>query len=95
MTERSDQGMEAASSSTGSLEDFVNSSILRMDSQEKNLNDTARAVQVLVAQVSELTQQLQHLRGSTAPPHTAGSPTTTREPLPVGAPPTSPRGLCR
>ncbi len=68
MTERSDQGMEAASSSTGSLEDFVNSSILRMDSQEKNLNDTARAVQVLVAQVSELTQQLQHLRGSTAPP---------------------------
>ncbi len=68
MTERSDRSMEAASSSTGTLEDFVNSSILRMDSQERNLSDTARAVQALVAQVSELTQQLQRLRGSTAPP---------------------------
>ncbi len=68
MTKRSDRSMEAASSSTGSLEDFVNSSILRMDSQERNLSDTARAVQAQVAQVSELTQQLQRLRGSTAPP---------------------------
>ncbi len=68
MTERSDRSMEAASSSTGSLEDFVNSSILRMDSQERNLSDTARSVQALVAQVSELTQQFQRLRGSTAPP---------------------------
>ncbi len=39
-----------------------------MDSQERNLSDTACAVQALVAQVSELTQQLQRLRGSTAPP---------------------------
>ncbi len=66
MTERSDRSMEAASGSTGSLDDFVSSSILRMNSQERNLSDTARAVQALVAQVSELTQQFQCLRGPTA-----------------------------
>ena len=58
MTERSDQAMEAASNPS-SLETFVNTSIQRMDHQEKNLNDTARAVQAPVTQVSELTQQLQ------------------------------------
>ncbi len=66
MTERSYRPMEAASGSTGSLDDFVSSSILRMNSQERNLSDTARAVQALVAQVSELTQQFQRLRGPTA-----------------------------
>jgi hypothetical protein len=68
MTERSDQSMEAARNSSSSLDDFVSSSIQRMDIQEDNLNDTARAVQALVAQVSGLTQQLQHLRVPTAPP---------------------------
>ncbi len=66
MTERSDRSMEAASGFTGSLDDFVSSNILRMNSQERNLSDTARAVQALVAQVSELTQQFQRLRGPTA-----------------------------
>ncbi len=66
MTERSDQAKEAASNPSP-LEAFLNSSIQRMDHQERNLNDTARAVQALVTQVSELTQQLQLLRGSAAP----------------------------
>ncbi|ROK35596.1 hypothetical protein DPX16_17339, partial [Anabarilius grahami] len=34
-----------------SLEDFLNSSIRRMESQERNLNETGRAVQALVAQI--------------------------------------------
>ncbi|XP_056098278.1 uncharacterized protein LOC130077158 [Rhinichthys klamathensis goyatoka] len=38
-----------------------------MDQQEENLAVTGRAVQALVAQVSELTQQLQHLAVPTAP----------------------------
>ncbi len=67
MTERSDQAKEAAGNPS-SLETFINASIQRMDHQERNLNDTARAVQALVTQVSELTQQLQLLRGSAAPP---------------------------
>ncbi len=74
MTERSDPAMEAARAPS-SLEEFVGSSIQRMDQQEKNLNDTARAVQALVTQVSELTQQVQLLRGPAAPP-TPIAPTT-------------------
>ncbi len=74
MTERSDHAMEAARAPS-SLEEFVGSSIQRMDQQEKNLNDTARAVQALVTQVSELTQQVQLLRGPAAPP-TPTAPTT-------------------
>ncbi len=68
MTERSDQSMEAASASANSLEAFITQSINRMDSQEASLSNTGRAVQALVAQVSELTQQFQHLRVPTAPP---------------------------
>ncbi|XDV11209.1 hypothetical protein PO909_000210 [Leuciscus waleckii] len=74
MTERSDHEMEAASNPS-SLETFVSTSIQRMDHQEKNLNDTARAVQALVTQVSELTQQLQILRNPTAPPTPPVPPT--------------------
>ncbi len=60
MTERSDPA--------NSLEAFITQSINRMDSQEASLSNTGRAVQALVAQVSELTQQFQHLRVPTAPP---------------------------
>ncbi len=101
MTERSDCPMEAASGSTGSLDDFVSSSILRMNSQERNLSDTARAVQALVAQVSELTQQFQRLRGSTAhltPPVPLPSPedSSQSEPrLPVPASYTGEPDYCR
>ncbi len=101
MTERSDPPMEAASGSTGSLDDFVSSSILRMNSQERNLSDTARAVQALVAQVSELTQQFQRLRGPTAhltPPVPLPSPedSSQSEPrLPVPASYTGEPDYCR
>ncbi len=101
MTERSDRSMEAASGSTGSLDDFVSSSILRMNSQERNLSDTARAVQSLVAQVSELTQQFQRLRGPTAhltPPVPLPSPedSSQSEPrLPVPASYTGEPDYCR
>jgi hypothetical protein len=88
MTERSDRAMEAAGSPT-SLEEFLQHSARRMDSQERNLGDTGRAVQALVTQVSELTQQIQLLRAPAAPPTPAVPPTppdiaTTSEPrLPV------------
>ncbi len=39
----------------------------RMDHQEEQMLATGRAVQSLVAQVSELTTQFQHLRSPTAP----------------------------
>ncbi|ROL44248.1 hypothetical protein DPX16_4317 [Anabarilius grahami] len=51
MTERSDQGTEAAGAQQTSLEEFLHSSIRRMESQERNLNETGRAVQALVAQI--------------------------------------------
>uniref|UniRef100_A0A9J8BJU2 Retrotransposon gag domain-containing protein n=1 Tax=Cyprinus carpio carpio TaxID=630221 RepID=A0A9J8BJU2_CYPCA len=51
-----------------------------MDSQERNLNDTGRAVQALVTQVSELTQQLQLLRAPTAPPTPAVPPAPSEAP---------------
>ncbi len=101
MTERSDRSMEAASGFTGSLDDFVSSSILRMNSQERNLSDTARAVQALVAQVSELTQQFQRLRGPTAhltPPVPLPSPedSSQSEPrLPIPASYTGEPDYCR
>ncbi|ROL03944.1 hypothetical protein DPX16_23379 [Anabarilius grahami] len=50
MTERSDPVTEAAGAQQTSLEDFLNSSIRRMESQERNLNETGRAVQALVVQ---------------------------------------------
>ncbi|KAG1957249.1 retrotransposable element [Pimephales promelas] len=59
--------MEAASE-VNPLEEFVNSSIHCMETQERNINETGRAVSVLVAQVSELTQQIQQLRAPTASP---------------------------
>ncbi|XP_064796932.1 uncharacterized protein LOC135516509 [Oncorhynchus masou masou] len=45
-----------------------------MDQQEENISSTGRAVQALSTQVSQLTQQLQHLRGSAAPPTPAVQP---------------------
>lgn len=60
--------MEAASSNITSMEEFFNRSNRRMESQERNLCETGRAVQALVAQVSELTQQFRHLQMPTAPP---------------------------
>ncbi len=79
----------------------MNSSILRMDSQKRNLSDTARAVQALVAQVSELTQQFQRLRGPTAhltPPVPLPSPedSSQSEPrLPIPASYTGEPDYCR
>uniref|UniRef100_A0AAQ4PJR7 CCHC-type domain-containing protein n=1 Tax=Gasterosteus aculeatus aculeatus TaxID=481459 RepID=A0AAQ4PJR7_GASAC len=57
MTERSDQAREAASEPSFSMEAFLNSSLNRMEAQERHLNDTGRAVQALMAQVSELTSK--------------------------------------
>uniref|UniRef100_A0A9J8B5B9 CCHC-type domain-containing protein n=1 Tax=Cyprinus carpio carpio TaxID=630221 RepID=A0A9J8B5B9_CYPCA len=62
------------------LEDFLSASVRRMDSQERNLNDTGRAVQALVTQVSELTQQLQLLRAPTAPLTPAVPPAPSEAP---------------
>ncbi|XP_077065610.1 uncharacterized protein LOC143718435 [Siphateles boraxobius] len=68
-----------SASSTPELNEFLSHSIARMDQQEENLAVTGRAIQALVAQVSELTQQLQHLAGPTGP-----------SPLPVPPPPPAP-----
>ncbi|XDV18071.1 hypothetical protein PO909_023843 [Leuciscus waleckii] len=86
MTERSDQEMEAASGSISPLEEFIRSSISRMDTQERNMNESGRAIQALVAQVSELTQQLRHLRVPTAPPTPPAPPVP-----PESAPQSEPR----
>ncbi|KAG1929495.1 hypothetical protein F2P79_022926 [Pimephales promelas] len=89
MTERSDRQMGAASASATSIEEFVHHSIQRMNSQEKEIGDTGRAVQALVTQVSELTQQIQRLRVPAAPPTPAvplapsGSPSQSEPRLPV------------
>uniref|UniRef100_A0A9J8A6A5 Retrotransposon gag domain-containing protein n=1 Tax=Cyprinus carpio carpio TaxID=630221 RepID=A0A9J8A6A5_CYPCA len=72
--------MEAASNQLSALEDFLSASVRRMDSQERNLNDTGRAVQALVTQVSELTQQLQLLRAPTAPLTPAVPPAPSEAP---------------
>ena len=68
MTERSDQSMGAAGKTQMSMEAFIDTSMQRMDAQEEGLNNNGRAIQALVTQVSELTQQIQHLRMPTAPP---------------------------
>ena len=60
--------MEAAS--TTSLTDFIRHSVNRMDQQQESITNTRRAIQALVAQVSELTQQIQlqiQLTSPTAP----------------------------
>ncbi|KAG1956955.1 retrotransposable element [Pimephales promelas] len=81
--------MGAASASATSIEEFVHHSIQRMNSQEKEIGDTGRAVQALVTQVSELTQQIQRLRVPAAPPTPAvplapsGSPSQSEPRLPV------------
>lgn len=64
--------MDAASST--SLTEFISRSITRMDQQEENISSTDRAVQALATQVAQLIQQLQHLRGSAAPPTPAVQP---------------------
>ncbi|KAG1967775.1 retrotransposable element [Pimephales promelas] len=81
--------MGAASAAPTSIEEFVHHSIQRMNSQEKEIGDTGRAVQALVTQVSELTQQIQRLRVPAAPPTPAvplapsGSPSQSEPRLPV------------
>ncbi|KAG1935783.1 retrotransposable element [Pimephales promelas] len=101
MTERSDQSMEAAEDSQRSLNEFVGSCLQRMDTQEKNLNDTARAVQALVAQVSGLTQQIKHLRIPTAPlaplipPPPPADPSQSEPRLPTPEPYAGEENFCR
>uniref|UniRef100_A0A9J8D7P2 Retrotransposon gag domain-containing protein n=1 Tax=Cyprinus carpio carpio TaxID=630221 RepID=A0A9J8D7P2_CYPCA len=58
--------MEAASST--SLSEFIHHSVNRMDQQQESIINTGRAVQALVTQVSELTQQIQQLTIPAAPP---------------------------
>uniref|UniRef100_A0A9J7X6B8 Retrotransposon gag domain-containing protein n=1 Tax=Cyprinus carpio carpio TaxID=630221 RepID=A0A9J7X6B8_CYPCA len=58
--------MEAASST--SLSEFIHHSVNRMDQQQESIVNTGRAVQALVTQVSELTQQIQQLTIPAAPP---------------------------
>ena len=71
--------MDAAS--TSQLQDFIAHSISRMDQQEENISGTGRAVQALVKQVSELTQQVQLLRTPTALP----TPPVPPPPAPAAA----------
>lgn len=62
-----------------SLQEFLPRSNSRMDHQEEQMAATGHAVQVLVAQVSELTNQLRHLTVPTAPasPPVSPAPTNT------------------
>ncbi len=50
-----------------SIQGILESNNARMDRQEEQMFATGRAVQALVAQVSELTAQIQHLRMPAAP----------------------------
>ncbi len=85
--------MDAASSA--SLTEFVNHSVSRMDRQQESITGTERAVQALVTQVSELTQQCHLLRNPTAPP-TPPVPLTSPEPrLPVPESYTGEPNFCR
>ena len=54
--------------STARLNEFITHSVTRLDQQGEEIANTGRAVQTLVTQVSDLTQQLQLLRVPTAPP---------------------------
>ncbi|KAI2660882.1 Retrotransposon-derived protein PEG10 [Labeo rohita] len=56
------------SASAPDLEEFMSLNNARMNQQEERLLATGHAVQTLVAQVSELTSQLQQRRSSAAPP---------------------------
>ncbi|KAG1956972.1 retrotransposable element [Pimephales promelas] len=77
--------MDAANSSQ--INDFIAHSIARMDQQEESISGTGRAVQALVKQVSELTQQVQLLRTPTAPP----TPPVLPPPAPAAAGRSEPR----
>ncbi|XDV31031.1 hypothetical protein PO909_033808 [Leuciscus waleckii] len=72
--------MEAASST--SLTDFINHSVSQMDQQQESITNTGRAIQALMTQVSELTQQIQQLSIPAAPP---------TSPVPLAVPETSHR----
>ncbi len=56
------------SAETRGLQELISGNNARMDLQEENMLNTGRAVQALVAQVSELTTQVQLLRSPAAPP---------------------------
>ncbi len=56
------------SAETRGLQELLAGNNARMDLQEENMLNTGRAVQALVAQVSELTTQMQLLRPPAAPP---------------------------
>ncbi len=56
------------SAETRGLQELLAGNNVRMDLQEENMLNTGRAVQALVAQVSELTTQVQLLRSPAAPP---------------------------
>ncbi len=62
------------SAETRGLQELLAGNNACMDLQEENMLNTGRAVQALVAQVSELTTQVQLLRSPAAPPHTAEFP---------------------
>ncbi len=66
MTEGSDHSMDSAEAH--GFQELLANNNARMDQQEENMLNTGRAVQALVAQVSELTTQLQLLRSPAAPP---------------------------
>ncbi|KAI2649857.1 Retrotransposon-derived protein PEG10 [Labeo rohita] len=99
MTERSDHTMDSASAPT--VQELLSLNNARMDQQEEHLLNTGRAVQALVAQVSELTLQLQQLRSPTAPPTPPSPPQLTNtehlpEPrLPTPEPYAGEPKLCR
>ncbi len=64
------------SAETRGLQELLAGNNARMDLQEENMLNTGRAVQALVAQVSELTTQVQLLRSPAAPPTPPSFPIT-------------------
>ncbi|KAL0185787.1 hypothetical protein M9458_017457, partial [Cirrhinus mrigala] len=62
---------------TPTVQELLSVNNARMDQQEEHLLNTGRAVQALVAQVSELTSQLQQLRSPAAPPTPLSPPPLT------------------
>ncbi|KAI2644601.1 Retrotransposon-derived protein PEG10 [Labeo rohita] len=67
--------MDSANAPT--LQDILSANNARMDRQDEQMLATGRAVQALVVQVSELTNQLQQLRSPTLP-----SPSPPPPPIP-------------
>lgn len=59
------------SASASELQNFLASNATRMDRQEEQLRVTGKAIQTLVAQVTDLSAQLQHLRTKAVSPPTA------------------------